>query len=264
MKPIIAWTVRQRRWSTIWWSIGVVGFVLLNMLFYPSFKDQAAELEKSFADLPPAAVQLFGGSTDFFSPVGFLNSQIFFIMLPLLLGMLAISLGGSLLAREEQDKTIETLLARPISRTELLIGKIIAGSVILGVVSLLVSTLTVVAAKVVNIDISPTYVLLACLACFLLSWCTGSIALLITALGRARSAALGVAALIGVGGYLVSSLAGTVAWLETPSKLFPFHYYQSETILQGGYHLANLLYFVIVGVACIGLSILAFRRRDIE
>lgn len=264
MSAIIRWTLWQRRWSAMWWSIGVVGFVLINMLLYPSFKDQAAELEKSFTDLPPAAVQLFGGSTDFFSPVGFLNSQIFFIMLPLLLGALAISLGASILAREEQDKTIETLLARPISRGKLLMGKVIAASLILGLVSLLATIATISSAKIVNLDIQLSAIWLACVACFLLSWCTGSIALLVTAFGRARVAALGAAALLGIGGYLIVSLSGTVEWLESPSKLFPFYYYQSESILRNTYNAVHLLYFAIVTCAAGLLSYFAFRRRDIE
>lgn len=264
MIAIIRWTIWQRRWSTMWWSIGVVSFVLINMLLYPSFKDQAAELEKSFADLPPAAVQLFGGSTDFFSPVGFLNSQIFFIMLPLLLGALAISLGASLIAREEQDKTIESLLSRPISRDRLLVGKMIAGSLLLAFVSLLAAIATVVSAKIVGLDIELSLVWLACLACFLLSWSTGAIALLITSFGRARAAAIGIGALVGVGGYLVVSLSGTVDWLDWPSKLFPFYYYQSETILNGAYKWANVLFFLLVGAICAALSIVFFRRRDLE
>lgn len=264
MKGIITWTLWQRRWSTMWWSIGVVAFVLINMLLYPSFKDQAAELEKSFAELPPAAVQLFGGSTDFFSPVGFLNSQVFFIMLPLLLGALAISLGASLIAREEQDKTIEVLLSRPISRSKLLAGKMIAGTLILAFVSLLAAIGTVVSAKVVDLDIQSSLIWLACFACFLLSWCTGSIAFLVTSLGRARAAALGIGALIGVGGYLIVSLSGTVEWLETPSKILPFYYYQSETILRDSYNGTNLVYFAAITPICALLSVIAFRRRDLE
>lgn len=264
MIAIIKWAIWQRRWSTMWWSIGVVGFVLMNMLLYPSFKDQAVQLEKSFADLPPAAVQLFGGSTDFFSPVGFLNSQIFFIMLPLLLGALAISLGASLLAREEQDKTIEALLSRPISRTKLLAGKMMAGSLILIFVSLLAAIATVASAKVVALDIQLSLVWVACIICFLLSWSTGAIALLVTSLGRARAAAVGVGALLGVGGYLVVSLSGTVGWLEAPSKIFPFHYYQSEIILNGNYNWMNAIYFLAIATLCGILSSVAFRRRDIE
>lgn len=264
MKAIIRWTILMRRWSTMWWSIAVAGFIFINMVFYPTFKDQAAELEKSFADLPEAALQLFGGSADFFSPVGFLNSQIFFLMLPLMLSILAISLGSSLIAREEQDKTIELLLARSISRGKLLGAKALAGTLILSAVALTAIIITVICGKVFGVDVSTVSILVAGLSCWLLALSTGAIAYLLTSTGRARSAALGIAALVGIGGYLISSLAGTVDWLKVPAKAFPFHYYQSETILNGTYDWVYLLFPIgIIALCAIG-SHLAFRRRDIE
>jgi ABC-type transport system involved in multi-copper enzyme maturation permease subunit len=98
---------------------------------------------------------------------------------------------------------------------------------------------------------------------FLLAYCTGAIAFLLAATGRARSAAIGAAALVGFGGYLISSLAGTVHWLKGPAKAFPFDYFQSEAILRGTYHWVNCLFFVAVAVVCGILSYVAFRRRDL-
>jgi ABC-2 type transport system permease protein len=264
MLPIIKWTLWQRRWSTAWWSFGVFSFIFINMVFYPTFKNQAADLEKSFASLPKAALQLFGGSADFFSPVGFLNSQIFFLMLPLLLTILAVALGSSLIAREEQDGTLETLLARPISRNQLLLSKIIAGSIILAFVSAVAMATVVLSALVFGLDgVSSASIAQASFNSFLLAYCTGAIAFLLAATGRARSAAIGIAAMVGFGGYLISSLAGTVGWLKTPSKVFPFDYFQSEAILRGTYHWVNAMFFVAVALACGVLSYLAFRRRDL-
>ena len=263
MFAITKWTVKQRKVSTIWWTVGISGFILLNMVFYPTFKDQAAELEKSFQSLPDAALQLFGGSADFFSPVGFMNSQIFFLMLPLLLSMLAVSLGASLLARDEQDLTIEPLLARPISRGRLLSERMFSGLLILGVVTIGVLLVTIIAVKLVDIDLSVTYIALATLNCFLLALTTGAIAFVLTATGKARGAAVGLAALIGVGGYIISSLSVTVSWLKAPSNVLPFDYYQSEAILRGTYNWVNSLFFVVIILACCAISYLAFRRRDI-
>lgn len=263
MKPIIKWTVWQRRWSIIWWSIGIFSFIFINMIFYPTFKNEASELQKSFENLPDAALQLFGGSADFFSPIGFINSQIFFIMLPLLLGILAISLGSSLLAREEQDKTIEALLARPISRSRLLAGKTLAGLAILGIVSLVGFFTTLVTAKYVGLEVSDLSVAGATFACFMLAVSFGAVALLFTALGRARAASLGLASTIALGGYFISSLAGTVSWLEIPSKIFPFYYYQSEAIFRGTYNWANLMFPVAIIVGCGLISWMVFRKRDI-
>jgi ABC-2 type transport system permease protein len=263
MKSVIKWTMRQRKTSTIWWSVAMAAFIFINMIFYPSFKNDAAELQKSFENLPDAAVQLFGGSTDFFSPVGFMNSQIFFLMLPMILGIFAISLGAGLLAREEQDKTIEGLLARPISRTKLLQAKATTGVILLFIVSLVGLFTVIITSKVVGLEISNPSLIQAMFVCYLFALSLGSIAYFLTATGRARGAGIGVAAFVGIGGYLISSLAGTVSWLSGPSKLFPFEYYQSEAILRGTYNWNNIWYFVILIGVCKLLSWVAFRRRDL-
>lgn len=264
MIPIIRWTLWQRRWSTLWWSVGIFSFILINMVFYPTFKNSADELAKSFASLPKAALQLFGGSADFFSPVGFLNSQIFFLMLPLLLTMLAVALGSSLIAREEQDLTIELLLARPVSRTKLLLAKITAGSIILVVVSAVALVTVVVSARLFDLSGVPSSAIaMASFNSFLLAYCTGAIAFLLAATGRARGAAIGIGAVVGVAGYLIVSLSGTVSWLKTPAKVLPFNYFQSEAILRQTYHWANALYFVAVIAVCGAVSYIVFRRRDI-
>lgn len=264
MNPVIKWTVWQKRWSMLWWSIGISFFMFINMIFYPSFKDQAAELQKTFDNLPDSAVQLFGGSTDFFSPVGFLNSQIFFIMLPLLLGILAISLGSSVIAREEQDHTIETLLARPISRTKMLFSKAGAGLSILSIVTTITLVMTVVISRLVHIDVPTINILAATFACYILAISFGAIAFVLTAIGRARGLSLGLATVIALGGYIISSLAGTVKWLKFPSYVFPFHYYKSEDILRGNFSWSNLVVLVALSCVCAGISWLAFRRRDLS
>lgn len=264
MIPVIKWTLWQRRWSTLWWSVGVASFILITLVFYPSFKDAGIALEKSLSSLPKAALGLFGGSADFFSPVGYLNSQVFFLMLPLLLTMLAVAIGASLIAREEQDMTIELLLARPVSRQRLLLAKIVAGTIVLSAVSLAGLIAVVVSAHLFDLSSVPSSAIaLATFNSFLLAYCTGAIAFLLSATGRARGAAIGIAALIGFAGYILSSLADTVHWLHGPSRVLPFNYFQSEAILRQTYHWTSALYFVAVIAVCGVLSYIVFRRRDI-
>ncbi len=263
MKSILSWTLGMRKRGTIGWSIGVAALVFINMIFYPSFKNDAEELQKSFENLPEAALGLLGGSNDFFSPIGFLNSQIYFLMLPLLLIILAINLGSNLLAREEQDGTIELLLARPVSRSRLLLGKAAAGCVILFVVSVVGLLATLVVGKAVGLEVAATSIIAASFACFLLALSIGAIAFCLSAFGKARKASYGIAAIAALGGYLVVSLAGTVDWLAGPSRVFPFHYYQSESILRGDYNWLNILFFVGVIMAAWLLARRAFNNRDI-
>lgn len=263
MIPVIKWTLWQRRVSTAWWAIAIFALIFVTLMVYPPFRDQAAQLQKSFENLPPAAIQLFGGSADFFSPVGYLNSQIFFITLPLILGILGINLGHGLIGKEEQDLTIESLLSRPISRTRLLMSKAVSGVIILTIVTAAGLATTLVAAHLVKLEVADKLIIQTMLSCYLMALSFGAIAFLFSAIGRARGAAIGITTFLALGGYIISSLAGTVEWLRDPAKIFPFHYYQSEAILKQTYNWNNLYFFG--GVIIVGglISWFAFRRRDI-
>ena len=263
MNSIIKWTIQQRKLSIIWWCLGMTFFVFLTLIFYPSFKQDAAELEKTFENIPDAALQLLGGSTDFFSPIGYINSQIYFIMLPLLLGIVAIGQGSSIVAKEEQDKTIEGLLARPVSRSKLLLSKAFSAIAILTIITAVSHLAIVIVASIVSLDVSIYAMTQATFVCYLMCLSFGSVAFLLTATGKAKGASVGVATFIAFGGYIIASLAGTVSWLSAPSKLFPFNYYNPEAILRGSFNWNNIWYFVGVTVLCGILSWLAFRRRDI-
>ncbi len=239
-------------------------FIFINLVFYPTFKDQAGEFEKTFQQLPDATRQLFTDTGDFFSPVGYLSSQVYYLMLPMLLSVLAISLGVSLIGREEKDGTIELLLARPVSRAKLLLGKAAVGIIILGAVGLVATATALVMCKAVNIDVSAVNVLWASLVSMVLALCFGSIAFLISTSGRAKSASVGLASLIALGGYILVSLAGTVSWLKYPAKAFPFNYYHPSEILEGRYSWFNLVFFGAVIILASIFSWLAFRRRDLS
>jgi ABC-2 type transport system permease protein len=264
MKPIIKWTLWQRKVSTFWWCIGLALFMFVNMIFYPSFKEDADQLQQSFDNIPDAALQLLGGSSDFFSPIGYVNSQIFFLTLPIALAILAISLGSKLLAQEETDTTLESILARPISRSRLLAAKSLGGSIILTVVTIVSWISIVVLAQIVDLNVPIWILTQATIVCWLLVYTFGAIAFMLTAIGRTKGISVAVASFMAFGGYIISSLAGTVEWLQWPAKIFPFYYYQSEAILRGEYRWSLLAYFIVVIVLCATVSWAAFRRRDLR
>lgn len=263
MLSVFKWTLWQRRWSIFWWSLGIVSLVALTLAFYPTVRDQAAQLDKSFGSLNNSTVALFGG-TDFFSPVGYLNSQLIYLMLPLILIILGVGLGTNLIGREETSGTIELLLARPISRSRLLFAKALAGAFLIFAVTFIGSAATIGLSKVVNIDVPLMNIVAACFACFMLVLTFSAAAFLLAATGRGRAAALGFTVTYALGGYIVSSLAGTVHWLQKPSVIFPYHYYHSADILAGTFKWSSIAFFAIFTAVCLALSWLSFRRRDLR
>jgi ABC-2 type transport system permease protein len=264
MKAIFRWAIWQKRWAVFWWCIGIIFFIFLTLIFYPAIKHQQAQLDKSFNQIPQTAKQLFTDTSDIFSPVGYLSSQVFYLMLPLLLGILAINQGMGLIGKEERDNTIEMLLARPVSRGRLLLGKALAGLAIILAAGVLSILFTALMCKLVGLDLSSLYVLEAGSAVILLSLTFGAIAFMLTALGRAgRGASIGLTALIALGGYILVSLAQSVNWLRWPAKIFPFNYYHAAELLTGSYNWLDALYFVAVIAGCLTISWLAFRHRDL-
>jgi len=264
MKPIIRWTLYQRRTSIIWWCIGMMSFVLLTLIFYPTIRDQAPQLDKSLGSLSQTTKQLFTDTNDLFSPLGYLSSQMFYLMMPLLIGVLAINLGMSLIGREEYNNTIELLLARPVSRSRLLFGKAAAGLLIIVLVGAFSVLFAAVMAKLVHLDVAAPFILQAGAAVILMAVNFGAVAFMLTALGRSgRAAAIGISAVYALGGYILVSLSNSVEWLRWPAKLFPFNYYHSRELLSGTYNWANALYFILATAACLAIAWLAFGRRDL-
>ena len=164
MWAIVRWTIWQRRWGLFWWSFGIVGTAVLVLGIYPSIRGQAAQLNQSFGDFSTGTLALFGG-TDFFSPVGYLNSQLIYFTLPLLLAVLAIGLGTSLIGHEETTGTLEVLLSRPVSRSKLLSAKALAGAFAIAIVTFCGVAATMLMAHFVNLGIPLGKIALACLAC---------------------------------------------------------------------------------------------------
>lgn len=263
MRPLIKWTLRQRRNSTIWWSVGLVGFISLEMSVYPTIKSQASQLNDALNRLPGTVRSLFG-SQDLFSPVGYLNSRIFYLLFPLMLSILAIGLGSSLIAREESDGTIELLLSRPLARGRLVLGKATAGLLVLIIIASISAVALLLWVKSTSLAVPIPRVAFAALQAGVLAAMFGALAFALAAMGRfGRGASIGIASLIGLGSYIVASLEGSVHWLETPAKLLPYHYYNPTAVLNGSYTWMVTAVFALITLGLGLVAYLAFRRRDL-
>jgi ABC-2 type transport system permease protein len=265
MKSIIHWSLWQRKMFVFGWSIFTLSIIGIKMVVYPSFKDQADQLQKQFESLPPAMIKLIGGSTDFFSPVGYLNSQVYFFILPLILSIVSVVVFASSIGKEEESTSIENILARPISRTKFVVAKYIYSCLVTLIIALVALTITIIFVQLVNVDVPIKNILVVNLACFLLAISVGSISFVLSAGWlMTKKFATGAGLFFAIGGFVVSSLAATVSWLKGVSYIFPFEYYKSEDILYGNFHLSNLWVYIGIIVVCFGLSIIFFKTRDLS
>ena len=267
MKPLIVWELKQHKTSLFWWTLTTVGIIAMLLLIYPSIHSQADQLNKVLNQLPESLRELkTGGSqVDITSPVGYLHSQLYYITLPLLLIIMSVGLGSSLLARDEQNHTLELLLARPISRGKILLAKAISGTSLVLFVGVVSTIATIILAKLVELDISTKYLVLTSAYTTLFSLSFGAIAFMLTAFSNiTRRTSTAIAIAISFGGYLLASLSEISTYIETPSKLLPYHYYTPTQILQGHVSAGLNIYLISLAIIVTLVSWLGFSRRDVN
>lgn len=266
-RPLLAITateLRQRKMYVLWWSVGIVALTAFTVLAYGSIKNQADQLNKAFSGLTSTAGSFFGTS-NMFSPDGYLNSQLYYITLPILFIILGVTLGSSLISKEERQHTMELLLARPISRSHLLLAKIIAADVIVAVLGAVVAACVLLCGLIVGLGLPAGHILLATLWMTLFSGAFGAVAFtLYAASSLTRRAAAAAAILLSLGGYILTSIGHLVHGIDWLGKLFPYHYYDPGQILNGHVARGLVIYVAALYVAALVISIVGFRRRDID
>ena len=233
--------IRDQRRAIVWWTLGLVALTAVTLLAYPSVRD-SPEMNQYMEDLPEAMVALFGNETDLTSPEGFLNSQLFSLMVPLLLAIYAVTLGTGAIAGEEEKRTLDLLLSTPVPRWRVVVEK--AAGIVAVVVALGIGLWLVlwVEAKAVGLE---------------------ALALAIGCLTGRRGVSLAISSAVGVAAYLISSLAPLYDGIEPLKRLSPFYWAIGTDLLRDGLSLGGTVALVAVTVALVGAGLVAFEWRDV-
>ena len=212
--------LQDRRRSLVGWSVGLGLYVAMIVAVWPSIEG-SAKLTEALQDYPDALKEFFGGadSFNFATPVGYLNAELFSLMVPLLLVIFAIGFGSSTVAGEQERGLLDLILVNPVSRRRVLLEK--AGSLAAGVAGLAAVCAVALAAgaAVFGASVGTAGVVAACAGAVLLCVLHGYVALLVGTATGSRAAAIGAAAAVFVAGYLLQALAGLVSWLEPARAL---------------------------------------------
>ena len=255
-------TLRDQRRSLVWWALALVAVTLLNVLFYPSIAD-APELNELLGDEDSIARAFSGDFSDLTSPEGFLNSQVYFLLLPILLIVFAVASGSGAIAGEEERGTLDILFSHPLQRWSVLLQKFGALLVtILGLCAVLWLTI-VLGTLVVDMDIGAGRVAEATLSAALLGALFGTLALAIGSVTGKRGASMGITGMVAVLAYLLNALRPVSDALEPARFVTPFYYYIGADPLSNGLDLVHAGMLVMLTAVLAAVSVVAFERRDI-
>jgi ABC-2 type transport system permease protein len=267
MLTVLRQVLWRRRISTLWWSLGLAGFAALLALAYPTVRDNS-ELDKTFAGLPPgvqAALGLDPGSP-LTSPVGYLNSQYFANVLPVMLLVFGIGLAAWCISGDEAAGTLELLLSNPVSRIRVAAERAGALVVLLAILTLVSAGTVAVLAPAVGLSkgLGVGQIVAATAATGLLALTFAALAFAVGAASGRRSIAISTASAVALVGFVIEGLAAQVKLLQPLREASPWHWLLGTDPLRNGLTWHAWVFPLTVSLVFFVIGSEVFARRDLS
>jgi ABC-2 type transport system permease protein len=256
-------TVRDRWRSILAWGLGMVLIAVVQLSVYPSVASSSAAMQTMVEQWPAPLREAFGLS-DYGTGAGYLNSELFTFVVPLMLVAVAVGAAVAATAAEEERGTADLLLSLPVRRSVVLVGKVLALVAAMLVVGAALALTLVVGSPVVDLEVATSGVLAATTMSVLLGLVFGAVALLLGALTGRRAVAMGAAIGLAISALLLNALAPLADWLEPWQALSPFHWAYGERPLQNGLDAAGAALLLAATVVALAAAGVAFARRDVR
>jgi ABC-2 type transport system permease protein len=267
MVPLFTHTLRRRRAGVAWWAVAVVGMCALLAVAYPTVRGNN-ELDKTFANLPSGVEALLGlsGGAGLTSPAGYLDSQFFANILPVMLLVFAVGVAGWSIAGDEAAGTLELLLANPVGRVRVALTRFVALAALLAVLAAVCVLALVAFAAPTGLDdgLSAARFLAATLSSALLALTFAAAAFAVGAATGRRSAALAVAASLAVAGYVLEGLSQQIHALHPVRVVNPWHWMLGPDPRRHGLTWQVWLPPAIAIVALVAVGLPRLARRDLR
>ncbi|MDP4090252.1 MAG: ABC transporter permease subunit [Bacillota bacterium] len=251
--------------ALIIWSLILGGLVILMLSVYPQFaKDQKA-MEELLKAYPEGFKKAFGmDKLNFGTLLGYYGIEIY-IMTTLIGSVYAAMLGSNIVAKETGEKTIEFLLAEPVTRGEIIIQKFLAVFTNILILNLVIAVFSILGFQFTeNPEVPVKAFAFLCLGNFLLHLTFGAVAFLLSSIMRRTrnivSASLGLVFI----GYFFHVMAGVSDKLKALKNISPFSYVDSaEIINRGSMEIRYVLILAAVITISIAASYVVYNKKDI-
>lgn len=253
-------TLRDGRRALVGWSIGLVLLVVLESALWPTVRHMG-NIEEFVANYPEALRELFK-LDQFGTGTGFLNGELYSLMLPILFLVHGIGRGARSVAGEEEAGTLEVLLTTRVTPTSLVLHR--AAALVTAVCGLGVVLFATVAlcSPVFDLDVPLGEAAVGSLAMVLLGAEFGLLALAVSAVAGRHAVATAVAAATAVATYVLYAAGGLVEGIRPWRGISPFDQALAGGPLGGGVSW-SFLWLPAAAVVFVAAALPVFDRRDI-
>ena len=264
MTRAIAFRDVREHWRVLLaWAITAAALISLQVSVYPTVQRSSAGLKQFIEQYPDVFKKVFR-IQDYTSGPGYLGTELFSLMLPLVFIAVGASWGAGFTAEEEERGTADVLFTLPISRTRVLVGKssAVIGSLLLVAGICLAALVPGVALADMKVSTSRLAAGVAVCACLGVLFATFG-ALLGALVGR-KGAALGISVGVALVLFVFYSLAPLVNTFDAVLPYNPFQWTLGSNPLTTSFDAMAVVKPLGLSAVFLALAMWAFRRRDLR
>lgn len=266
MFNILVRELKRNKRSTIIWIICIILLNILTMSIYPSFSENTKASNEMMNAMPKELLQAFGldkiNMTDL---LGYYATQAYFYVI-LFGSIYAAILASSILAKEEAEKTIEFLLAKPITRNSVISGKFLALLIFIIIFNLLITIATYITFLAVETqEFDMNRFLLLAVGAFLVQLTFASISFFLSVFITKSKTAYPISIGLVIIGYIFNIISNISDKMENLKYLSPFKYVDYVDILVNG-KIENLylIIFLILNLLLIAGTYIFYNRKNLN
>ena len=256
--------LKANRRSLIIWGGALALINFFMMALYPTFAEDAARLEELLSLYPEGFMKVFGlDRLSMGEAIGFYAMEAYF-MVVLFGSMFAVILSSGMLAKEEDEKTIEFLLAKPVTRTQIVTNKLLSFIVYLLIFNVGISIVTFIAFEIFAESYSRMELLRLLIAPFWAHLAFASLGFLLSLFFTRKKStySIGIGLVLLV--YFFNAMATLTEKVQFLRYFSPFYYMDAADIIQdGGINPLHTLILLAVSALAVGATYFLYNRRDI-
>jgi ABC-2 type transport system permease protein len=264
VSTIFRYAMKRSAGAILIWGIALFLIAWPVVLAYDVVQKEQAKIKEVAKNFQIFFAAMGGDLDRITHPSEYLTMR-FFSYMPLILGIFAILSGSGLTAVDQEKGTLDLILAHPVSRTSIFLGRFLAMLLTLCIILAVSWAGLVVWMSRTNLrdQITPSQMVLPYLSLLAELLFFGTLAILLSLIMPSRRQAATAAGVILVGSFFITMFARLDASLEPFARFSPLTYYQSgQAVLGLNFHwLAGL--FLAAGCFAF-LAWYCFERRDIR
>ncbi|MDD3187182.1 MAG: ABC transporter permease subunit [Bacilli bacterium] len=246
---------------TVWTFIMIVLFATV-FLMYPSIAKDTDMIDQLIATMDEKMLAVFNMDVIGFETVfGWIATE-GYLMLLIAGSCYFAMLGSSIVLKEENDKTIEFLYAKPVTKYKILFSKMLAGLLFVIGFDLMIGFTSFVGLSLSNDFVFNKWILITTLPMmghlffFLLSIL---ISMFFTKTSKSSAICLGVVFIF----YFISLISTLVDKISCIKFLTPFYYVEARDIItKGNIDIFNILIMLVSYIVIIALSFRLYNKKE--